>query len=95
MLHGSTHVASQKRKINKNNKENLHLFCYNDDNLSPADRFHSFFSLGTLRTHINKKHSPITASREPVNCPYPACTPTLRHGEHLKNHLAVVHNLKL
>ena len=42
--------------------ENLCSFCFNDDKLSPADRFHSFFSSGTLKTHINKRHSPTTAS---------------------------------
>ena len=66
-------------------KENPCLFFHSDDNLKllPADRFHSFFSLGTLRIHINKRHLPITASREPVNCPYPACAPTLHHAAHL------------
>ena len=36
-----------------------------------------------------------TTSREPVNYPYPACAPTFRNGKHLKNRLAMVHNLKL
>ena len=59
-------------------KENLCQFCLKDDKLSPADRFHSFFSPGTLRTHINKRHSPI-ASRERVNYRFLAYVPT--HGE--------------
>ena len=42
-------------------EENLCLFCYNDDKLSPADRLHSFFSLGTLRTHINETFNESTA----------------------------------
>ena len=75
--------------------ENLCLFCYNDDKLSPADRFHSFFSLTTLRIHVSKRHLPITTSPESVNCPYPACAHTLCHDEHLKNHLATVHGLEL
>ena len=29
-------------------KENLWLFCYNDNKLLPADRFHSLLSLRTL-----------------------------------------------
>ena len=75
--------------------ENLCLFCYTDDKLSSADRFHFFYSLGTLRPHVNRNHLPITTSLVPVKCPYPACAHTLRHGGHLKNNLAVVHDLKL
>ena len=75
-------------------EENLCLLCYNNDKLSPADRSRSFFSPATLGIHVGRRHLPIT-SPEPVDCPYPACAPTLRHGDHLKSHLAEVHDLKL
>ena len=46
--------------------ENLCLFCYNDGKLSPPDRFHSFFSLTTLRIHVSKRHLPITVHTQLV-----------------------------
>ena len=79
-------LCTQKARIHTKateGKENLCQFCLNDDKLSPADRLHSFFSPGSLRTHINRRHSPIAASREQVNCQYLVYVPT--HGEHLKN----------
>ena len=91
-------LCTQKLRIHTKateGEENLCLFCYNDDKLLLADRFHSFFSLSTLRIHIKRRHLPITTSPEPVDCPYPACAPTLRHGDYLKDHLAEVHDLKL
>ena len=96
-VHALTTLCTQKPRIHTGATEgkNLCLFCYIDGELSPADRFHSFHSLGTLRTHINGKHLPITTSLTPVDYPYPACAPALRNEEHLKNHLAVVHELKL
>ena len=78
-------LCTQKPRIHTKateGKENLCQFCLKDDKLSPADRFHSFFSPGTLRTHINRRHSPI-ASRERVNYTFLVYVPT--HGEHLKN----------
>ena len=95
-VHALTALCAQKPRIHAKatEGENLCLFCYIDDKLSPADWFHFFYSLGTLRTHINRNHSPITTSLVPVKCSYPACAPTLRHGERFKNHLAVVHDLK-
>ena len=91
-------LCTQKPRIHTKASEgekSLCQLCCNDDKIPPADRFHSFFSLGTLRAHINKRHLSITASRESVDCPYLGCAVTLCHGEHLKNHLAVVHDLKL
>ena len=62
-------LCTQKPRIHTKateSEENLCLFCYSDDKLSPADRFHSFYSLRTLRAHINKKYLPIMESREPA-----------------------------
>ena len=42
-------------------EKNLCPFCLSDNKLSPADRLHSFFSLGTLRTHINETFNESTA----------------------------------
>ena len=33
-------------------EKSLCLFCYNNDKISPADRFHPFFSLGTVRGQL-------------------------------------------
>ena len=39
-------LCTQKPRIHTKateGEENLCLFCYNDDKISPADKFHSFF----------------------------------------------------
>ena len=82
------------RKASDGEKD-LCPFCYDDDSLRPADRLHSFHSDGTLRTHIQRMHSVITGSPGPVRCPYAECGTTLECGEHLLNHLATAHDLKL
>lgn len=78
-----TTLCAQKPRIHTKatDGENLCLFCYSDDKLSPVEWFHLFYSLGILRAHINRNHLPIIASLVPVNCPYPVCAHTLRHGD--------------
>ncbi|KAF8534000.1 hypothetical protein BDD12DRAFT_897299 [Trichophaea hybrida] len=75
--------------------ENQCPVCFNDDTLRLSDRLHSFHATGTLRTHIHRKHSDLIMSVGPVNCPYASCEFVLECGEHLKNHIATVHNLNL
>ena len=48
-------------------------FCFHDDALRPADRFHSFHSIGTLRRHVSRAHSSTMTSLSPVPCPYVGC----------------------
>ena len=50
-----TTLCTQKPRIHTKATEgrNLCLFCCTDDKLSPSDRFHLFYPLGTLRAHIN------------------------------------------
>ena len=70
-------------------------FCYRDDTLLPADRFHSFHSIGTLRTHVNRVHLSAMTSPGPINCPYVECETMMEKCEHLKGHLATAHSLNL
>ena len=91
-------LSLRKPKIHTNvseGEENLCPFCYNDDALQSADRFHSFYSIGVLRRHINKARSPATTSLSPVNCPYVECKTMLEQAKYLKSHLATVHSLSL
>ena len=60
-----TTLCVQKPRIYTKPTEgkSLCLFCYVDDELSPADGFHLPFSLKTLKSHINKNHLPISISK--------------------------------
>lgn len=90
---------AQKPRIHTNGikgKKNLCLSYHDDDKLSPADRFHEFFSLGTLRAHINKNHyHPYYGTSITGQLPIPSLCFQARPRETLEKHLAMVHNLKL
>jgi hypothetical protein len=91
-------LCLQKPKIHSKASDgggNMCPFCYGDDTLRPVDRFHSFHSIGTLRMHATRVHSSTTTSLSSVKCPYVECETTLEQGEHLKSHLATIHNLNL
>ena len=95
-------LSSRKPKIHTSGSEgegeeegDLCPFCLHDDALRPADRFHPFHSIGTLRRHVSRAHSSTMTSLSPVPCPYVGCEYMLGQGGSLKNHLATVHSLNL
>ncbi|RPA90956.1 hypothetical protein L873DRAFT_360229 [Choiromyces venosus 120613-1] len=91
-----SHLCLQKPPTHTKNGmgENYCPFCFGDKDLQPQDRFHSFFTTGTLRQHIHRKHAAPTTSVTPVACPF-ECPLQLDNGEHLKCHLAIEHELRL
>ena len=92
-------LCLQRPKIHttlREEEENLCPFCFGDGTLQPADRFHSFHSIGTPRRHINRVHSSATTSPGPINCPYVVvCETMMEQCEHLKSRLVTVHGLNL
>ena len=70
------------------------IVCLGTVNLPMDLRTRSFYAIGDLKKHFDRKHRKFLSKYMPKTCPYPSCYAVLDDLTHFQNHAATVHGTK-